>query len=100
LNTAENSISYRDGRYSSLIRPISYVFDLAIIIYSTAFFQEEFDTLIFSIFIGICWIVVSSSTGDFSVHRNAFPHSSKQTFKQLVFFYTRSFAFFWILLSD
>lgn len=95
-NTAEDSISYRDGRYSSLIRPISYVFDLAIIIYSTAFFfQKSFDTLSFSIFIGICWIVVSMQLGFYQVHRNTKLSSLiSKLFKQLVFFTLVVFAFF------
>ncbi|WP_231862358.1 undecaprenyl-phosphate glucose phosphotransferase [Nonlabens marinus] len=95
-NTAEDSISYRDGRYSSLIRPISYVFDLAIIIYSTAFFfKQTFDTLSFSIFIGICWIVVSMQLGFYQIHRNTkLSTLISKLFKQLVFFILVVFAFF------
>jgi putative colanic acid biosynthesis UDP-glucose lipid carrier transferase len=95
-NIAEDSISYRDGRYSSLIRPISYLFDLAIIIYSSAFFfQKSFDTLSFSIFIGICWIVVSMQLGFYQIHRNTKLTSLiSKLIKQLVFFTLVVFAFF------
>lgn len=95
-NTVEDNISYRDGRYSSLIRPISYLFDLAIIIYSTDFFfKQSFDTLSFSIFIGICWIVVSMQLGFYQIHRNTKLYTLVVLMaKQLVFFTLVVFAFF------
>ncbi|WP_317174195.1 undecaprenyl-phosphate glucose phosphotransferase [Nonlabens antarcticus] len=95
-NTAEDSISYRDGRYSSLIRPISYLFDLAIIIYSTNFFFKlSFDTLSFSIFIGVCWIIVSMQLGFYQIHRNTNLFTLLSLLlKQLLFFTLVVFAFF------
>ncbi|WP_231717757.1 undecaprenyl-phosphate glucose phosphotransferase [Nonlabens sp. YIK11] len=93
---ADDNLSYRDGRYSSLIRPISYMIDLAIIIYGSAFFFESnFDTLSFSIFIGICWIVVSMQLGFYQIHRNTKVATLiSKLFKQLVFFILVVFAFF------
>ena len=93
---ADDNISYRDGRYSSLIRPISYFMDLVIIIYGSAFFFEKsFDTLSFSIFIGICWIIVSMQLGFYQIHRNTkLSALIGLLFKQLVFFTLVVFAFF------
>ncbi|SCY32897.1 putative colanic acid biosysnthesis UDP-glucose lipid carrier transferase [Nonlabens sp. Hel1_33_55] len=95
-STADASLSYRDGRYSSLIRPISYVVDLAIVIYGSAFFFESnFDTLSFSIFIGICWIIMSMQIGFYQIHRNtAVTKLLGLIFKQAVFFTLVVFAFF------
>jgi putative colanic acid biosynthesis UDP-glucose lipid carrier transferase len=95
-NTAGDSISYRDGRYSSLIRPFSYLVDLAIIIVSTLyFFEEGFDTFTFSIFIGICWIVISMQQGFYQIHRNTkIIEVIVLLVKQLVFFAFVVFAFF------
>jgi len=95
-NTAEDSISYRDGRYSSLIRPISYLIDLVVIIYGSAFFfLNSFDTLSFSIFIGICWIVVSMQLGFYQIHRNTnLSTLIGLLLKQLIFFTLVVFAFF------
>ncbi|BAO54864.1 glycosyltransferase [Nonlabens marinus S1-08] len=72
------------------------MFDLAIIIYSTAFFfKQTFDTLSFSIFIGICWIVVSMQLGFYQIHRNTkLSTLISKLFKQLVFFILVVFAFF------
>ncbi len=93
---AGDNISYRDGRYSSLIRPISYIIDLVLIVYTTVFFfHQNFDTLSFSIFIGICWIVGSMQLGFYQIHRNTQLSSLLVLMvKQLVFFTLVVFAFF------
>jgi putative colanic acid biosynthesis UDP-glucose lipid carrier transferase len=58
---SEDNINYRGGRYLTLIRPYVLIWPLSSI--AAFFFQEEFDTLSFSIFMGICWIVVSMQLG-------------------------------------
>lgn len=95
-STVGDNISYRSGRYSSLIRPISYIFDLVIIIYGSAFFfKQSFDTLSFSIFIGICWIIVSMQLGFYQIHRNTLLSTLIGLLaKQLIFFTLVVFAFF------
>ena len=70
--------------------------DLAIVIYGSAFFfATNFDTLSFSIFIGICWVVMSMQIGFYQVHRNtAISKLLWLLIKQNVFFTLAVFAFF------
>lgn len=95
-NISEDSISYRDGRYSGLIRPFLYLTDLTLIITGAAyFFDHSFDLLTFGIFIGICWVIVSMQFGFYQIHRNTkFITLIARIAKQTVFFGFIVFAFF------
>jgi len=95
-NISEDSISYRDGRYSGLIRPFLYLTDLILIITGAAyFFDKTFDLLTFGIFIGICWIIVSMQFDFYQIHRNTkFTTLLLRIVKQAVFFTFIVFAFF------
>ncbi|MGJ8683049.1 MAG: undecaprenyl-phosphate glucose phosphotransferase [Nonlabens sp.] len=95
-NISDDSISYRDGRYSGLIRPLLYLTDLSLIITGAAyFFEKGFDLLTFGIFIGICWIIVSMQFGFYQIHRNTkFTTLLLRIAKQTVFFGFIVFAFF------
>lgn len=95
-NISEDSISYKDGRYSGLIRPFLYLTDLSLIIIGAAyFFDDSFDLLTFGIFIGICWIIVSMQFGFYQIHRNTkLMTLIARLGKQTIFFGFIVFAFF------
>ncbi|MBF4983792.1 undecaprenyl-phosphate glucose phosphotransferase [Nonlabens mediterrranea] len=89
-------MSYRDGRYSGLIRPFLYLTDLCLIIAGAGyFFDSTFDLLTFGIFIGICWVIVSMQFDFYQIHRNTkFITLMLRIAKQSVFFTFIVFAFF------
>ncbi|EAS20700.1 putative sugar transferase [Flavobacteria bacterium BBFL7] len=95
-NISDDSISYRDGRYSGLIRPFLYLTDLCLIIAGAGyFFDSTFDLLTFGIFIGICWVIVSMQFDFYQIHRNTkFITLMLRIAKQSVFFTFIVFAFF------
>ncbi|WP_245910877.1 undecaprenyl-phosphate glucose phosphotransferase [Nonlabens arenilitoris] len=95
-NISDDSISYRDGRYSGLIRPFLYLTDLCLIIAGAGyFFDSSFDLLTFGIFIGICWVIVSMQFDFYQIHRNTkFITLLLRIAKQSVFFAFIVFAFF------
>ncbi|WP_298953387.1 exopolysaccharide biosynthesis polyprenyl glycosylphosphotransferase [uncultured Nonlabens sp.] len=95
-NISADSIAYRNGRFSGFIRPISYIVDLGLIIFSASyFFVENFDLLTYSIFIGICWIIVSMQLDFYKIRRNTkLTTLLMRLAKQSVFFGFVVFAFF------
>jgi putative colanic acid biosynthesis UDP-glucose lipid carrier transferase len=95
-NISEDSIAYRNGRFSGFIRPISYLADLSLIIFAASyFFKESFDLLTYSIFIGICWVIVSMQLDFYRIRRNTkFATLLSRLAKQSVFFAFVVFAFF------
>jgi len=95
-NISEDSISYRDGRYSGLLRPFLYLTDLSLIIAGASyFFDDSFDLLTYGIFIGVCWIIVSMQFGFYQIHRNTnFTTLLLRLLKQSIFFAFIVFAFF------
>lgn len=95
-NISDDSISYRDGRYSGLIRPFLYLTDLSLIITGASyFFDDNFDLLTYGIFIGICWVIVSMQFGFYQIHRNTkFTALLLRIAKQTLFFGFIVFAFF------
>jgi putative colanic acid biosynthesis UDP-glucose lipid carrier transferase len=95
-NISADSIAYRNGRFSGFIRPISYVVDLSLIIFAASyFFKESFDLLTYSIFIGICWVIVSMQLDFYRIRRNTkFMTLMSRLAKQSVFFAFVVFAFF------
>ena len=95
-STSVDSLAYRDSRYSGLVRPFLYTIDLLLIVTLAALlFSESFDLLTFSIFIGICWVVVSMQLEFYEVKRNTtiFQLTGKLV-KQTIFFIFITFAFF------
>ena len=95
-NISVDSIAYRNGRFSGFIRPISYFVDLSLIILAASnFFKESFDLLTYSIFIGICWVIVSMQLDFYRIRRNTkFTTLLNRLAKQSVFFAFVVFAFF------
>ncbi|WP_240642081.1 undecaprenyl-phosphate glucose phosphotransferase [Nonlabens xiamenensis] len=95
-NISEDSIAYRNGRYSGFIRPISYVVDLLLILLAASyFFDGNFDLLTYGIFIGICWVIVSMQLEFYRVGRTTKLTSLLgKLLKQGVFFAFVVFAFF------
>lgn len=95
-STSDDSLSYRDSRFSGLVRPILYVLDLSLISFVASItFLNAFDLITFSIFLGICWIVVSMQFEFYEVKRNTtiFQLVTKIG-KQTLFFTFITFAFF------
>lgn len=95
-STSVDSLAYRDSRYSGLVRPFLYIVDiLLIVVIAALLFSESFDLLTFSIFIGICWVVVSMQLEFYEVKRNTtiFQLTGKLV-KQTIFFVFITFAFF------
>ncbi len=95
-NISADSIAYRNGRFSGFITPISYILDLGLIIIAASFFfKESFDLLTYSIFIGICWVIVSMQLDFYKIRRNTkFTTLLMRLAKQSVFFAFVVFAFF------
>jgi putative colanic acid biosynthesis UDP-glucose lipid carrier transferase len=95
-NISADSIAYRNGRFSGFIRPLSYIVDLCLIIIAAAyFFKEGFDLFTYSIFMGICWIIVSMQLDFYSIRRNTkFTTLLVRLARQSVFFAFIVFAFF------
>lgn len=95
-NISADSIAYRNGRFSGFIRPISYLVDLSLIVFiASYFFKESFDLLTYSIFIGICWVIVSMQLDFYKIRRNTkFTTLIIRLAKQSVFFAFVVFAFF------
>jgi putative colanic acid biosynthesis UDP-glucose lipid carrier transferase len=61
---------FKRGRYSGLLRPISYTIDLIIIcILAIGFFKEQDQYLSYIIFISISWIVLSVISNFYKVYR-------------------------------
>lgn len=95
-STSVDSLAYRDSRYSGLVRPFLYIVDiLLIVVVAALLLSESFDLLTFSIFIGICWVVVSMQLEFYEVKRNTtiFQLTGKLV-KQTIFFVFITFAFF------
>ena len=61
---------FKRGRYSGLIRPISYGIDLFIIFFfAKYFFQESSIYLNFIVFITITWFIISFFSGFYEIYR-------------------------------
>lgn len=95
-NISEDKIAYSNKRFSGFIKPISYIVDLCVIIICTPyFFQEDFELLTFSLFVGICWIVISMQIEFYKIRRNtSFMTLVYKILRQTVFFLFVVFAFF------
>ncbi len=93
---AQDSFAYRDSRFSGLVRPFLYVVDLLLIIVIAAvIFTTDFDLLTFSIFLGICWVVVSVQLEFYEVKRNTtILQLLGKLIRQSIFFLFITFAFF------
>lgn len=60
----------QSGRYSIFIRPLSYLIDLAILILFSSQFDFDLEmSLIFDVYITICWIILSTYLGFYEVYR-------------------------------
>lgn len=70
-NISEDSITYRNGRFSGITRPFLYLLDLSILIGAARyFFHDNFDILTYGIFISLCWIIIALQFSFYQVHRN------------------------------
>jgi len=95
-NISEDSFAYRDSRFSGLVRPFLYLVDLLLItIIAALVFSSAFDLLTFSIFLGICWVVVSMQLEFYEVKRNTTVlQLLGKLVRQTIFFVFITFAFF------
>lgn len=60
----------QSGRYSIFIRPLSYLIDLAILILFSSQFDFDLEmSLIFDVYITMCWIILSTYLGFYEVYR-------------------------------
>ena len=84
------------GRYSGLIRPISYAIDLLIIcILARSFFKEDNQYINFIIFISVFWIIVSVISKFYEIYRyTKLVKIISLIAKQSVIFTLLVFAFF------
>jgi len=88
--------TFRQGRYSVYLSPISYLIDLSVInILAVFFFFENINSTIYVIFTSIAWILISVTTRFYYVYRYT-PEVSifALIFKQMVLFTLFVFAFF------
>ncbi|PHS66839.1 MAG: undecaprenyl-phosphate glucose phosphotransferase [Flavobacterium sp.] len=61
---------FKRGRYSGLIRPISYGIDLFIILFfANDFFQENINYVNFIVFITISWFIISFFSNFYEIYR-------------------------------
>ncbi|MBZ9777929.1 undecaprenyl-phosphate glucose phosphotransferase [Psychroflexus sp. CAK8W] len=60
----------QSGRYSIFIRPLSYLIDLAILILFSSQFDFDLEmSLLFDVYITMCWIILSTYLGFYEVYR-------------------------------
>ncbi|PKA82907.1 putative colanic acid biosynthesis UDP-glucose lipid carrier transferase [Ulvibacter sp. MAR_2010_11] len=87
---------FKRGRYSGLLRPISYVIDLSIIhVLAYQFFTSELHFIHYIIFVSIAWIILSLKSNFYEIYR--FTHVAKiisLVAKQGVLYFLIVFAFF------
>lgn len=87
---------FKRGRYSGLLRPISYGIDLLIIHYlALAFFPGTFFFFNYFVFLTLSWIVLSVQANFYEIYR--FTHLTKIFYliaKQAVVFFLLVFTFF------
>ena len=87
---------FRSGRYSGLLRPISYGIDLFFIhFFAFEFFSQPYPYFNYVIFLTIAWLVLSLRSGFYEIYR--FTHLSKIISligKQSVVFLLIVFSFF------
>ena len=58
------------GRYSIYIRPLSYLIDLVILILFSSQFDFDLEmSLLFDVYITVCWIILSTYLGFYEVYR-------------------------------
>ncbi|MDT8347694.1 MAG: undecaprenyl-phosphate glucose phosphotransferase, partial [Flavobacteriaceae bacterium] len=93
---SENNLTYRRGRFSSYLRPITYILDLIVInglMYY--FFGNEALSFWYLLWSLVFWFVISFKTGFYEVYRNTKPYSIL-TFllRQSIGFFLVVFAFF------
>ena len=89
-------MNQKTGRYSSYLRPISYVMDLVIIhLLANLLFQEILPFVPYLIFVSLAWIIVSLKINFYEIYR--FTHGTKILSligKQGIIFFLIVFAFF------
>lgn len=62
--------TFKQGRYSGYLRPISYIIDLVIINgLAWLYFFKEFNPIIFSVVISCAWVVLSTYSRFYEVYR-------------------------------
>ncbi len=90
---------FKRGRYSGLLRPISYTIDLVIIcILAKGFFQEEDQYFTYIIFISVSWIILSILSNFYEIYRfTKVVKIVSLIAKQSFLFMVLVFAFFRIL---
>jgi putative colanic acid biosynthesis UDP-glucose lipid carrier transferase len=60
----------QSGRYSIYIRPLSYLIDLVILILFSSQFDFDLEmSLLFDVYITVCWIILSTYLGFYEVYR-------------------------------
>lgn len=87
---------FKSGRYSGLVRPVSYGIDL-VIIHALAcyFFPRSFPIFNYAVFITIAWIVLSIKSGFYQIYRFTMVSNIMSLLvKQAVLFILMVFAFF------
>lgn len=87
--------TFRQGRYSVYLSPISYLIDLSIINVFAVFFFKSINPTTYIVFATIAWVLISVTSRFYHVYRYT-PEVSifALIFKQLVLFVLFVFAFF------
>ncbi len=86
---------FKQGRYSGYLRPISYIIDLSVInSIAIIYLLSEKNSIIFSIFISMGWVLLSVYSQFYEVYRYTRPISILSlTVKQFILFLLLVFAF-------
>ena len=86
---------FKRGRYSGYLRPLSYVFDLSIIIgFAIPLFEQNSDFLNFILFISFAWIINSLLSKFYEIYRYTSPTKIFTLIaKQTIIFLLLIFAF-------
>jgi len=87
---------FKTGRYSGLLRPISYTIDLIIIcLLARSFFKEDSQYINYIVFISVFWIIVSVISNFYEIYRyTKMVKIVSLIAKQSVIFTLLVFAFF------
>ena len=84
--------TFKQGRYSGYLKPLSYLVDLVIVNGAVLLFDINItNTLLFSFYISTLWIVISFKNNFYEVHRNT-------RIIQVITIITRQIVFFAIVL--
>ncbi|MDN3664909.1 exopolysaccharide biosynthesis polyprenyl glycosylphosphotransferase [Algibacter miyuki] len=86
---------FKQGRYSGLIKPISYLLDLSIIVGCVFLFEINITNVYgFLIYVGLFWVIIAFTNHFYEIHRHTrIVQILTLLFKQMLFFSIILYAF-------